>query len=123
MVAAAVIDQCRLDVREVAAQLLATSKEPADGRAQSFALQINCFVRQVPGIEQLATCLVMIAVPEQMAQAADAIRDHIDATAMDRLERTHASQRLFYMTYPHGDVPPVQNVMNVAFSCPANQFR
>ena len=42
---------------------------------------------------------------------------------MDRLERTHASQRLLDMTHPHGDVPPVQNVMDVASSCPANQFR
>jgi hypothetical protein len=77
----------------------------------------------VPRIEQLAPFLVVIAVPDQVARAADAILDHIEAAAMDRLERTHASQRLLYMTHPHADVPPVQNVMNVASSCPANQFR
>jgi hypothetical protein len=58
-------------------------------------------VRQVPGIEQLATCFVMIAVPNQVAQAADARLEHIEATAMDRLKRIPASQRLLCMTHPH----------------------
>jgi hypothetical protein len=66
---------------------------------------------------------MMIAVPDQVAQAAYAILEHIEATAMDRLQRTHASQRLLCMTQPHGDVPPVQNVTDVAASCPANQIR
>src|ERR1700678_1113426 len=58
---------------------------------------------------ELATGLVVIAVPNEMPQPPDSPLDDFQSCAMLRFGGIDTAQRLLDVLNPHRDMPPVQN--------------
>jgi hypothetical protein len=100
-------------------QGVATVEKAHDRRAEPFSVEVDGLAGEMLQAEQLAPSLVVIPVPQQVPDAAEPVAHLVETGVMDRLQGVNALQGLLSVAHAHGDVPPVEDVRDVAACDPA----